>query len=205
MRYRLVTRSDFDGLVCAVLLRHLDLIDDITFVHPEDVQDGTVEITERDILTNLPYSPRAHLVFDQHHSETLRNGVAGNHVIDPRAPSAARVVWSHYGGAVRFPRVSAELMDAVDRADSAAYDIEDVLDPQGWTLLRSLLDSRTGLGRFRSFRISNYQLMMELIEECMRRGSVEEILALPDVAERAVLYREQSERFLAQLRVSTVG
>jgi nanoRNase/pAp phosphatase (c-di-AMP/oligoRNAs hydrolase) len=205
VRYRLVTRSDFDGLMCAVLLRHLDLVDDITFVHPEDVHDGTVEITGRDILTNLPYSPEAHLVFDHHHFEVLRNGFAVNHVIDPRAPSAARVVWSHYGGAVRFPRVPAELMAAVDRAESAAYDIGEVLAPQGWTLMSFLMDSRTGLGRLRNFRIPNYQLMMELIEECMRRGSVEEILALPDVAERAVLYREQSELFVAQLRrVSTV-
>jgi len=135
-RYRLVTRSDFDGLVCAVLLRHLDLIDEITFVHPKDVQDGAVDVTGRDILTNLPYAPAAHLVFDHHHSEALRTGgTAGNHVIDPDAPSAARVIYDHYGGAGRFPHVSAELMDAVDRADSAGYEIAEILEPDGWTLL----------------------------------------------------------------------
>ena len=97
--HRLVTRSDFDGLVCAVLLRCLGLIDEITFVHPKDVQDGVVEVTERDILTNLPYAPEAHLVFDHHHSEMLRTGGnAPNHVIDPRRASAARVVYDHYGG-----------------------------------------------------------------------------------------------------------
>src|SRR3954453_20857265 len=116
-KYRLVTRSDFDGLVCAVLLRTLDMIDEITFVHPKDVQDGAVEITDRDILTNLPYAPGAHLVFDHHHSETLRNvGSPANHVIDPAAPSAARVVYDYYGGAAAFPQVSAELMRAVDQA-----------------------------------------------------------------------------------------
>ena len=108
MKHRLVTRSDFDGLVCAVLLRNLDLIDEITFVHPKDVQDGVVEITDRDILTNLPYAPGAHLVFDHHHSETLRvGGAAANHVIDADAPSAARVVYEHFGGAGRFPTVPA--------------------------------------------------------------------------------------------------
>jgi nanoRNase/pAp phosphatase (c-di-AMP/oligoRNAs hydrolase) len=203
--YRLVTRSDFDGLVCAVLLKKLGMIDEITFVHPKDVQDGVVEVTGRDILTNLPYAPAAHLVFDHHHSETLRNESAPNHVIDATAPSAARVVYDHFGGAQRFPDISAELMLAVDQADSAAYDIDDVLRPQGWTLLNFLMDSRTGLGRFRDFRISNYQLMMALIDEVLHAHSVEDILALPDVAERVELYTEQSERFVEQLhRVSTV-
>ncbi|WP_166615829.1 exopolyphosphatase [Kineococcus vitellinus] len=203
--FRLVTRSDFDGLVCAVLLRQLDLVDEITFVHPKDVQDGAVEITSRDILTNLPYDPRAHLVFDHHHSETLRNAGATNHVIDPEAPSAARVVFDHYGGAARFPKISDDLMRAVDQADSAAYSIHEVLEPTGWTLLNFLMDSRTGLGRFRDFRISNYQLMMQLIDICIDYQDVEEILALPDVAERVELYRAQAELFHAQLeRVTTV-
>ncbi|MBT8228161.1 MAG: exopolyphosphatase [Dactylosporangium sp.] len=201
MKYRLVTRSDFDGLACAVLFRYLDLIEEITFVHPKDVQDGVLEITEKDILTNLPYVPHAHQVFDHHHSETLRvDGDATNHVIDPEAPSAARVVYDFYGGAERFPMVSKELMDEVDRADSAAYDIAEVLHPTGWTLLNFLMDSRTGLGRFREFRISNYQLMMELINACMRHQDVNEILAIPDVAERADLYHAHAVPFVEQLR-----
>lgn len=200
-KYRLVTRSDFDGLVCAVLLRSLDLIDDITFVHPKDVQDGVVEVSDRDILTNLPYAPDAHIVFDHHHSETLRNaGVSANHVIDPDAPSAARVVYDFYGGAEAFPHISDELMQAVDQADSAQYDIDDILQPTGWALMNFLMDSRTGLGRFREFRISNYQLMMQLIDEVLRHDSVERILATPDVVERVTLFTEQSELFVEQLR-----
>lgn len=199
MAYRLVTRSDFDGLVCAALLEELGLIDNILFVHPKDMQDGVVAISDRDITTNLPYVEGAHLVFDHHLSETTRVGRRPNHVIDPDAPSAARVVWRHYGGAEAFPRVSEELMAAVDKADSAQYDVEEILDPQGWTLLNFLMDARTGLGRFRQFRISNYQLMMELIRAC-RELTVEEILALPDVAERVALYREQAAAFVAQLR-----
>ena len=201
MKYRLVTRSDFDGLVCAVLLRHLDMIDDIKFVHPKDVQDGVVEVTENDILTNLPYAPGAYMVFDHHHSETLRNeGNLSNHIIDPDAPSAARVIYEHFGGRERFPKVSDELMRAVDQADSAAYSFDDILHPKGWTLLNFLMDSRTGLGRFREFRISNYQLMMQLIDACIEHNDVKEILELPDVKERAELYQEQSDRFIVQLR-----
>jgi nanoRNase/pAp phosphatase (c-di-AMP/oligoRNAs hydrolase) len=201
VKYRLVTRSDFDGLVCAVLLRHLDMIDEIKFVHPKDVQDGEVEVDKNDILTNLPYAPGAHMVFDHHHSETLRNeGDHDNHVIDPDAPSAARVIYEHFGGRARFPKVSDDLMRAVDQADSADYALDDILHPEGWTLLNFLMDSRTGLGRFREFRISNYQLMMQLIDACIEHSDVSEILVLPDVAERSDLFRAQYDLFVEQLK-----
>lgn len=197
--HRLVTRSDFDGLVCAILLRELGLVDEILFVHPKDVQDGKVAVTRNDLLTNLPYVPEAHLVFDHHSSEVLRNGPGRpNHVLSPDAPSAARVVFDHYGGAPRFPRVTAELMTAVDQADSAQYALDDILRPSGWALLNFLMDSRTGLGRFRQFRISNYDLMMMLITEVPGK-TVEQVLALPDVAERVALHHEQQPMFLAQL------
>jgi nanoRNase/pAp phosphatase (c-di-AMP/oligoRNAs hydrolase) len=204
VKYRLVTRSDFDGLVCAVLLRHLDMIDEIKFVHPKDVQDGEVEVTMGDILTNLPYAPGAYMVFDHHHSETLRNsGDRENHVIDADAPSAARVIYEYFGGRERFPKVSDELMHAVDQADSAQYSLTDILHPRGWTLMNFLMDSRTGLGRFRDFRISNYQLMMQLIDACIEHDDVNEILQKPDVKERAELYLAQHDLFMEQLnRVS---
>lgn len=199
-KYRLVTRSDFDGLVCAVLLKELDLIDDIVFVHPKDMQDGLVEITSRDITTNLPYVPEAHLAFDHHHSETIRNeGTADNHIIDGDAPSAARVVYDYYGGAERFPTVSTEMMDAVDKADSAMYELNDIIYPERWALLNFVMDARTGLGRFRDFRISNYQLMMELIEHC-RTESINDILELPDVKERTELYMEHDAPFKEQIK-----
>jgi nanoRNase/pAp phosphatase (c-di-AMP/oligoRNAs hydrolase) len=203
--YRLVTRSDFDGLVCAVLLRELGLIqDDILFVHPKDMQDGLVEITGRDITTNLPYVESAHLVFDHHHSETIRVGERDNHVCDPDAPSAARVVYEYYGGIERFPDISEEMMLAVDKADSADFTLDEILDPQGWVLLSFLMDARTGLGRFHEFRISNYQLMMELIDYC-RHHSAEQTLELPDVRERVELYFDHQDRFKEQLeRSSTV-
>ncbi len=203
--YRLVTRSDFDGLVCAMLLRQLDLIDDITFVHPKDVQDGSVRITAGDITTNLPYRPEAHLVFDHHASEVVRNGNAhANYIIDAEAPSAARVVYDHFGGAATFPSVSEELMRAVDQADSADYGVSEILEPDGWALLNFLMDPRTGLGRFHDFGVSNYELMMQLIDYCVAHP-VAEVLQLPDVAERVALYHEQSALFRAQLeRCATV-
>ncbi|WP_303787275.1 exopolyphosphatase [Azovibrio restrictus] len=204
-KFRLVTRSDFDGLVCAVLLNELDLIDDIKFVHPKDMQDGKVDITPRDITTNLPYVAAAHLAFDHHLSETLRNtGERKNHIIDPKAPSAARVVYDYYGGKARFPNISEEMMEAVDKADSAQYVREEILDPKGWVLLNYLMDARTGLGRFREFRISNYALMMDLIKYC-KNHTIDEILALPDVKERVDLYFDHAEKAKEQLlRCTTV-
>jgi nanoRNase/pAp phosphatase (c-di-AMP/oligoRNAs hydrolase) len=191
-KYRLVTRSDFDGLVCAVLLNELGLIDDIKFVHPKDMQDGKIEISDRDITTNLPYVAAAHLVFDHHASETVRvTGDRDNRVIDPNAPSAARVVYDYYGGKNVFPRVSDDMMEAVDKADSAQFTRDEILHPKGWVLLNYLMDSRTGLGRFRDFRISNYQLMMDLIKYCRDHG-IDDILQLPDVKERVDMYLEHA-------------
>ncbi len=199
-KYRLVTRSDFDGLVCAVLLKDLDLIDDIKFVHPKDMQDGKIEITGNDITTNLPYVPGVHLAFDHHLSETFRNsGARPEHIIIPEAPSAARVVFEHYGGATRFPAVLDAMMAAVDKADSAQFTRAEILDPDGWVLLNYLMDSRTGLGRFRNFRVSNYQLMMDLIQYCRHHG-IDEILQLPDVKERVDLYFDHAERAKEQIR-----
>ncbi len=203
-KYRLVTRSDFDGLVCAVLLNELEMIDEIKFVHPKDMQDGKVDITARDITTNLPYVPAAHLVFDHHLSEITRNAEAKkNHIIDPHAPSAARVVYMYFGGKARFPGpVFDEMMEAVDKADSAQFSRNEILDPKGWVLLNYLMDPRTGLGRFREFRVSNYTLMMDLIKYC-RHHSIDEILCLPDVMERVDVYFEHAPKAKEQIQRCT--
>tara|TARA_R110001592_G_scaffold65716_1_gene201692 strand:+ start:3307 stop:4242 length:936 start_codon:yes stop_codon:yes gene_type:complete len=203
-KFRLVTRSDFDGLVCAVLLKHLDMIDDIKFVHPKDMQDGIIEINNRDISTNLPYVDGVNLAFDHHSSEMIRNEKRDNHIIDPDAPSAARVVYDYYGAEKAFPAEWKDMMEAVDKGDSAQFNKEEVLNAQGWDLLNFLMDARTGLGRFREFRISNYHLMMDLIDYC-RNHTITEILDLPDVKERVELYFEQDAKFKTQIkRCSTV-
>lgn len=199
---RLVTRSDFDGLACAMMLKELGLIDDIKFVHPKDVQDGKIELSKTDITTNLPYDPRVGLAFDHHESEEDRlkaTETNGKLIIDPNARSAARVLYEYYGGRDRFPRISNELMEAVDKGDSADFTEEEILHPTGWVLLHYLMDARTGLGRFHDFRISNYDLMMELIDYCLEH-SIDEILELPDVKERVDLYFEQEKLFKEQLQ-----
>lgn len=204
-KYRLITRSDFDGLVCAAVLKEKGILDEILFVHPKDMQDGKIEVTDKDITTNLPYVPGCYMAFDHHASEIIRNqDMPANYVNDPSAASAARVVYDYFGGEAAFPRISQAMMLAVDKADSAMFTKDEIVNPKGWVLLNYLMDSRTGLGRFRDFRISNYQLMMQLIDYCIDHN-IEEILKLPDVVERSDLYFQQEEQFKAQLqRCSTV-
>lgn len=205
-RYRLITRSDMDGLVCGILLKELGLIDDITFAHPKDMQDGLIEVGPEDITTNLPYVDGVFLAFDHHASEMERvKGNPENHIIDPAAPSAARVVYDYFGGAGVLPGISTEMMSAVDKADAARFSKEEILNPEGWELLSFIMDARTGLGRFRDFNISNYQLMMKLIDYCREHHDIEEILNLPDVKERVDLYYEHQLKFREQIeRCATV-
>ena len=198
-KFRLVTRSDMDGLVCAVILKQLELIDEIKFVHPKDMQDGSITITENDIITNLPYVAEAHLVFDHHESESVRNGKADNYIIIPDAPSAARVVYDYYVKDNDLSMIREDMMVAVDKADAAQFSKEDILNPQGWDLLSFLMDSRTGLGRFREFRISNYDLMMDLIDYCHDHG-IDDIMLLPDVKERVELFNRYAVEFKEQLK-----
>lgn len=189
-----------DGLVSAVLLKQIDFIDEIIFVHPKDVQDGKIELNDRHITTNLPFAPNVHLAFDHHASEMIRvKEDPPNRIIDPHAPSAARVVYNYFGGRKTFPNISDEMMAAVDKADSALFSLEDVLHPGGWELLSFLMDARTGLGRFKNFRISNYQLMMDLIDYCQEH-SIKQILELPDVKERVELYFEHEAKSNEQIR-----
>jgi len=203
-KYRLLTRSDFDGLVCAILLKDMGMLDSIQFVHPKDVQDGKVPVTDNDILTNLPYVSGCHLCFDHHASEEIRtrNLTGPNHILSAHADSAASVLYNFYGGRDRFPSISEEMIREVDKADAAKFTRDEILNPKGWVLLSFLMDARTGLGRFRDFRVSNYQLMMQLIDYC-KEHSIEQILALPDVRERVDLYHEHHDKFLDQIRRCT--
>jgi nanoRNase/pAp phosphatase (c-di-AMP/oligoRNAs hydrolase) len=203
-KFRLLTRSDFDGLVCAILLKSIGILESITFVHPKDVQDGKVAVTANDILTNLPYAPECHLCFDHHGSEEIRANYSlrPNHILIAHADSAARVLYRWYGGAKTFPGISEEIMQAVDKADSAKFTMADILRPRGWELLSFIMDPRTGLGRFRQFTRSNYDLMMALIDDCCKY-SIQEVLQLPDVRERVDLYCEHEDLFEAQIRRCT--
>ena len=196
-----MTRGDFDGVVCAALLREIGLVDEVAFAHPKDMQNGKVDIGPGDIIANLPYVEGCHMAFDHHASEISRVGEQRSDTVIniPDAPSAARVVFEHFGGAERFPNIDPELMAAVDKADSARFSREEILNPTGWALLNYLLDARTGLGRFRDFGISNQELLMQMIDLC-REKRIDEILLTHDVSERVRLYFEHEQYFREQLQ-----
>ena len=197
---RLLTRSDFDGLACAVLLKDVGLIDRYKFVHPKDIQDGKVEVNDNDVLANIPYVPGCGLWFDHHLSEQKRlAGVAEFEGSFKEAPSCARVIWDFYGGHDTFRDALDPMMVAVDKADSANLSVEDIEEPKDWILLSYVMDPRTGLGRYRDYRISNYQLMEDMVEYCRHR-TIAEILSLPDVEERLKRYYEQTDLFRDMVR-----
>ncbi len=201
---RLLTRSDFDGLGCAALLKEKGVIDDIKFVHPKDIQDGKIAVSNNDILANIPYVKGCGLWFDHHSSETERSAYGEySGVSDPNALSAARVIYDYYGGQKAFNNAHIdELVKAVDKADSGNFTVDEILHPKGWNLLSFVMDPRTGLGRYRDYRISNYQLMMDMIEYC-RQKSVDEILQIEDVKERTRRYFEQDKLFKEMIKANT--
>ncbi len=199
---RLITRSDFDGLACGALLKEAGIIDSWKFAHPKDLQDGLVEVTENDCLANVPYVEGCGLWFDHHSSEHERNELAGKYKGESRiTPSCARIIYDYYGGKERFSHFD-DMMEAVDKVDSGNLTIDDIQNPKGWVLIGFLMDPRTGLGRWREFTISNYQLMEKLIEAC-RTMTTEEILALPDVKERIDVYFEQTDKFKEMVSAHT--
>lgn len=199
---RLLTRSDFDGLACAVFLKEAGIIDSWQFAHPKDLQDGIIPVTADDCLANVPFVEGCGLWFDHHSSETERNAYKGKYVGDSRpSPSAAHVIYDYYGGKERFPRFD-ELLEAVDKVDSANLTQNEILHPSQWILLGFIMDPRTGLGRFRNFTISNYQLMEKLIDWC-RLHTIDEIMNLTDIKERIVLYLEQTELFTEMIKAHT--
>lgn len=200
---RLITRSDFDGLACGALLKEAGIIDHWKFAHPKDLQDGLVEVDENDCLANVPYVKGCGLWFDHHSSEHERNELKGQYKGESRiTPSCARIIYEYYGGRERFPQFD-DLMESVDNVDSGRLTLEDIQNPQGWVLIGFLMDPRTGLGRWRNFTISNYQLMEKLIDAC-RVMTTEEILNLQDVKERIEVYSEQTEQFKKMVTAHSV-
>ena len=199
---RLLTRSDFDGLACATILKEQGIIDHWKFVHPKDVQDGLIEVTDQDVLANIPYVKGCRMWFDHHSSEQERLGMdIVFEGVSRLEDSAARVIYEYYGGKEKIPQFET-MVQAVDKVDSAKLSKEEILNPEGWVLLGFIMDPRTGLGRFRNFRISNYELMENLIDDCATKN-IDEILQSPDVVERSELYFEQDALFREMVAAHT--
>jgi oligoribonuclease NrnB/cAMP/cGMP phosphodiesterase (DHH superfamily) len=196
---RLLTRSDYDGLMCAVLLKELNMYEEIKFVHPKDIQDNLVPVSKEDILVNIPYVSGCGIWFDHHTSEAERGLSAQEKFEGASYPalSCARVVYEYYGGDEKLGHFK-EMVEATDKADSANFTRDEIMNPSRWVLLSFIMDPRTGLGRYRDYRISNYDLMIWLID-ALRTKSVDEILLSEDVQERVRRYDDHKPHFLQMM------
>jgi len=194
---RLLTRSDFDGLACATILKDIGIVDEVKFVHPKDLQDGNVEVSSNDVLANVPYAEGCGIWFDHHSSENNRLGEFEFEGLVEYIDSCAHVIYNYYKNQYDLSKFD-EMIVAVDKVDSAKLTTDEIQNPEKWVLLGFIADPRTGLGRFREFTISNYQLMEELFEEC-RKKTIDEILDMPNVKERIEIYNEHKELFKEML------
>jgi len=198
---RLVTRSDFDGLVCAVLLKEKGIVDEYLFVHPKDIQDGKITVTKEDVLANVPYVEGCGLWFDHHASENERLKIRkpqfeGEFRIEK---SAAQVIWDYYDGEKGFDNRLLPLLEAVNKTDSGDLTHDEILYPSGWILLSFIMDARSGLGRFKDYKISNHQLMKDMVEYC-RTMPPELITTKEDIQERVIRYFDQQELFVKMMK-----
>lgn len=202
-KYRLVTKADFDGLVCGILLKELDVIDRIVFVHPKDIESGEVIITGDDITAGLPYKENVHLAFDYYPGALISGGSRKNLIADVKMPSTSRVIYNYYGSN-KFPNIQKDMLDAVDKSFSGRISRDEILYPTGWILLNYLVDQRTGLDKLGRFAVPHTELIIKLVEFCGGH-TIWEILDIPDVEERLNLYFSCIEQCKAQiLRCSSV-
>jgi hypothetical protein len=193
---RLVTRPDLDGLTCAVLLSECETLDSVELVHPQDVSDRRVAIGPRDILANLPYHPACGMWFDNHLLTDPKavppTGFKGRY---GKAPSAARLVYEHYTQSHPAIRRHETLVAETDRLDSAQLTLEDVVAPAGYVLLGLTLDPRTGLGSLREY--------FDELLPALRERTIDEVLALASVRERAARMCEQDQAFREAARAGS--
>jgi len=189
----LVTRLNFDGMACAAILKEIDVINTWTFVHPSCLQNGIIHITKRDILANVPYAPGCALWFDHHLSEQQRVKGIKFKGESRMEKSTARIIYEHYGGKEKMPYFE-EMVTAVDKVKSGDLSIDDIMEPKDWVLLGLIMDPRSGFGRLKNFKLSNYALMEKLIELC-RSQKIDEIIDHFSVRERMDKYWEQNDLF----------
>jgi len=196
---RLLTRSDFDGLACAVLLKEVNAIDSYKFIRIRDLRNGAVEVGANDILANVPYMDGCGMWFDHHASEYGQLPNISYKGLVQDIDSAAHAIYNFYKGHGRDLSKYDEMLEAVDKVDSAKLSADDISRPRGWILLGFLLDPLTGLGRYRDFHISGDELMGMLTDACSSKN-IAQILAIPDVAQRIDVYHKQNALFMDMLK-----
>lgn len=129
---KLITRPDFDGLICTIYLKKIFEIDSIEFVEPKFMQDGQIHVTSDDIIANLPYHPNCAYWFDHH----ISNDVPANYKgIFRVAPSAAGLIWEHYHETHPVLEKYEYLTKRTDVIDGALLSKHETVYPTGYVLI----------------------------------------------------------------------
>jgi hypothetical protein len=169
---RVVTRPDFDGVVCAALLMDaLQIAPPVMWVQPSDMQHGRVDVRVGDVVANLPYHESCSLWFDHHYSNTPQKPVEGVFKI---APSAAGVIYDTYRD--RLDRDYAELIHQTDRIDSADLTLDEILHPENYPyvmLSMTITDREPGESSY-----------WEHVVTLLRSRSIDRIMDDPQVKKR---------------------
>jgi hypothetical protein len=188
---RIVTRPDFDGIVCAVLLYEALPIDEpVKWVEPNDLQKGRVHIRNQDIIANLPYGENCALWFDHHYTNRISTSFKGAFKI---APSAAGIIFEHYKG--RFKRDYSKLVQAADKIDSADLSLDEVLHPEKYAyVMLSMTVSNGG---------EPDEAYWNMLVELLREFNIQQVLENPKVYEHCQSMVVEDEIYIAYLKENT--
>jgi len=188
---RIVTRPDFDGVVCAMLLRDaIDTTLPIFWVEPGDMQQGRVDVQAGDIVANLPFHDRCAMWFDHHYSNVPARPFEG---MFEMAPSAAGLVYRYY--ADQRTRDWDELIRQTDKIDAAALSEDEVQFPEKYPYV---LLSMTVSGR----NLEDEPYWNRLVE-LLRTRTMDEIMTDADVKRRCQIVVDENRTYRDYLRQYT--
>ncbi|MCB9057370.1 MAG: hypothetical protein H6627_02320 [Calditrichae bacterium] len=190
---RIVTRGDFDSLISSVLLNTTHEIEDVLIVHPVNILENRIDISENDILANVPYHPDCGYWFDHHVNEVKmaeKTNFKGHFSI---APSCSRVIYNYYNNTDNIERF-ATVVNVADKIDTAQFSIEDIKNPRGWFIIDRTLHAFDSKGRLGNYR----EYFIKLIH-WISNYSLSEILLADDVQQRIEHVRSEHKLFVQAL------
>jgi oligoribonuclease NrnB/cAMP/cGMP phosphodiesterase (DHH superfamily) len=204
---RIVTRPDFDGVVCAVLLyESLDIDKPVKWVEPNAMQNRQVEILKGDIIANLAYHENCLLWFDHHESNRIDVEFEGSHKI---APSAAGVVFDYFTKVKYdkqpqsiatlikgFKQDFIPLINAVDKIDSAQLSLDEVLHPEKCPYF--LISMTISSGRWEDESYWNHLVNL------LRVDDIEQVMKDPEVKQRCDVTLRENREYKSLLRDHTI-
>ena len=189
---RIVTRPDFDGIVCAVLLSDvLDIDTPVKWAEPNAMQNRLVEIETGDIIANLAYHENCSMWFDHHSTNKPEAPFKGAY--NKTAPSAAGIIFNYYKG--KFKRNYRKLVKEADKIDSARLSIDEVLHPENYPYIA--IDTT-----ITSHNMADEPYWNRLVE-LLRHNDVHTILQEKEVSKRIAVVAKKNKQYAGILKEYT--